>query len=251
MCHPQQKSQSNTAILDGDIIAYQTAFWAESNNPSEYPKKLRELIKKWTPKGVDTIRVALSCSREDNFRRIEWPNYKINRTDMYVPEYLGDIKDYIQHNYFVETLDTLEADDIMGINALESIAVTIDKDLRGVSGWHFNPDKEKKPRFVTEEEAYRFFCKQWMMGDATDCIPGLWRVGPKKADKFLDEWETDEWEERILELYNTEKYQLKDTCGLSPEEVAIAMARCVKILDHTGYDYETFQHILWNPKSGS
>lgn len=240
-----------SAILDGDIIAYQTAFWTETNDPTSFPKKVKELVKKWTPSGVKDIRIALSCNRDDNFRRDSWPNYKISRANMYVPEYLKDVKDYIEQSYFTETLDRLEADDIMGINALEHIAVTIDKDLKGVSGWHFNPAKDKSTVFITEEEAYRFFCKQWMMGDATDCIPGLWRIGPKKADKLLDDWNKDEWENNIFEMYDTEKYQVKDPCGLSPKEVAIAMARCVKILDHTGYDYETYQHILWNPKNGS
>ena len=244
-------NQPDSAILDGDILAYQTAFWAEAHDPSEFPKKLKELVKKWTPSNVSSIRVALSCSRSDNFRRDEWPNYKISREDTYTPEYLKDIKDYIHHNYFTETIDKLEADDIMGINAPEAIAVTIDKDLKGVSGWHFNPDKDKEPKFVDEDSAYRFFCKQWMTGDATDCIPGLWRVGPKRADKFLDEWEQADWEDSILNLYLEEKYMVKDPCGLEPEQVAIAMARCVKILDHTQYDYNTLEHTLWNPKNGS
>ena len=239
------------AILDGDIILYQTAFWVETNDPNEIPKKVKSIIKNWTPNGVANIRVALSCSREDNFRREEWPNYKINRTNMYVPEYLKDVKEYIEQTYFTETLDRLEADDILGINALDNIAVTVDKDLRGVVGWHFNPVKDKEPVYINEDEAYRFFCKQWMSGDATDCIPGLWRVGPKKADALLDSWEPEEWEERILEMYNLEKYAVKDPCGLTPEQIAIAMARCVRILDHTGYDYDTFQHVLWNPKGGS
>ncbi len=239
------------AILDGDIIAYQTAFWTETNDPSSFPKKVKEIVKKWTPQGCDQISIALSCNRDENFRRDFWPNYKISRTDMYVPEYLHDVKDFLQQNYIVQTIDRLEADDIMGINAMDHVAVTIDKDLMGCSGWHSNPNKSSKPFFVKEEEAYKFFCKQWMMGDATDCIPGLWRVGPKKAEKLLDEWEKDSWENEILEMYNTEKYQVKDPCGLSPEEVALAMARCVKILDHNSFNYDTYEHILWTPKSGS
>lgn len=239
--------------LDGDIIAYKVAFWVETNDPSLIPKKTKELVVKWSKfnKPLSEVCIALSCSREDNFRRDIWPNYKVNRTDSYVPEYLKDVKDHIQEKYMVDTVDKLEADDILGIHAMDKIAITIDKDLIGCEGWHFNPDKDNKPRYVTAEAAYRFFCKQWMMGDATDCIPGLWRVGPKKADKLLDEWPQDEWEDRIFEMYDEEKYQVKDPCNLSPKEVALAMARCVKILDHNSWDYDTYEHTLWTPKSGS
>ena len=240
------------ALLDGDIILYRTAFWAEANNPDGFPRKLQSIIKKWTPKEADTVEIALSCDRRDNFRRDVWPNYKRNREALYVPEYLDEIKEYIQENYKCKLLPRIEADDILGIYAssYKSIAVTIDKDLLGTKGWHFNPDKAREINHISKKEAYRFFCQQWMTGDAVDGIPGLWRIGPKKATKFLDEWTYKEWEQNIIELYSTDKHKVKEDCGIPHPDIAISMARCVKILETSDYNLKTRTIQLWKPKSG-
>ena len=102
-------------MLDGDILKYHTAFWAEANNPDHFPVKLDSLVEKWTPDGVSKIVIALSCNRSDNFRKKEWPNYKSNRIDSYVPEYLHDVYDFMIENYKCKLLPNLEADDILGI----------------------------------------------------------------------------------------------------------------------------------------
>ena len=241
------------AILDGDIIKYHTAFWAEANNPDYFPVKLDSLVEKWTPSGVSDVVIALSCERKDNFRNKEWPNYKSNRKDSYIPEYIHDVYDFIVENYKCKLLPTLEADDILGIYASKHthVAVTLDKDLLGVPGWHFNPNKDKDVRYISNEESDRFFCKQWMMGDSVDNIPGLWRLGPKKADKMLEEWDKKDWETNILSLYADLKYRIRDNCGLSDTDMAIAMARCVKILTKKEYNLRTKKIKPWNPIGGS
>lgn len=240
------------ACIDGDILVYKTAYWAEANDPLGIEQKLEKELKKWLPKGIDESIIALSCKRTENFRREQWSNYKSNRDSMYAPEYLDEVRDLMLDKHEAEVLPNIEADDILGIRASsgECIAVTIDKDLRGVHGWHYNPDKEINPVLVSEDEAYRFFCRQWMSGDSTDCIPGLWRIGPKKADKFLDEWDKSEWEQRIIELYNTDKHKPRHDCGLGYPAVAIAMARCVKILSTKDYDLKTNEIKLWSPIDG-
>ena len=240
-------------ILDGDILVYHTAFWAEANDPDHFPVKLDSLIEQWTPDGVSKIDIALSCTRKYNFRRQQWALYKANREDSYVPEYLQDVRDWIQENYKCKLLPSLEADDILGIYASKGthIAVTIDKDLKGTNGWHYNPNKDKNIRYITNKEAYKFFCQQWMMGDSTDGIPGLWRIGPKKALAMLGEWEKKDWETNIMELYTRKKYRVRKNCGLSDTEVAIAMARCVKILTNKEYNLRSKEIKLWCPKVGS
>tara|TARA_Y100001973_G_C5186434_1_gene328155 strand:+ start:645 stop:1424 length:780 start_codon:yes stop_codon:yes gene_type:complete len=247
------KTKPKLAVLDGDILVYQTAFWAEANDPDKIPKKMKELIKQWTPPGAEKIKVALSCSRNDNFRKEQWPFYKDNRDALYTPEFLSDVREHVLENYDCRRFDNIEADDILGIYASSNkgISVTIDKDLKGVSGWHFNPSKDKDLRFINKEEAYRFFCIQWMTGDSTDGIPGLWRIGPKKAEKLLDEWEKDEWEQNIIELYCSDKHKVRKECDIAPEDLAIVMARCVKILTTGSYNMKTQKVKLWSPKVGS
>ncbi len=241
------------AILDGDILVYHTAFWAEANNPDNFPDKLQELIIEWTPEEAETIEIALSCSRVDNFRRVEWPKYKANRESLYVPELIDDVKDYIRENYKTKEFPHIEADDILGIYASKNtaIAVTIDKDLKGVQGWHYNPRKDTDLRYISKEDAYRFFCIQWMTGDSTDGIPGLWRIGPKKAEKLLDEWDISEWENNIIEMYGTDKHKLRCDCDIDYPQIATVMGRCVKILEKGDYSIRNKEINLWVPKGGS
>jgi 5'-3' exonuclease len=85
-----------------------------------------------------------------------------------------------------------EADDLLGINqtacaenCVDSIIVTIDKDLLQIPGSHYNFVKCEFKE-VTEEEGQYFFYKQLMMGDSTDNIGGCPGIGPKKAEKALE-----------------------------------------------------------------
>ena len=243
-------SPPTEAVLDGDIIAYRVALQAETGDPAFIPYLIEEMLEMWLPIDIDTFYMALSCSRKVNFRREVWPNYKRNREIKPEPEYLQEVKDYIREVYLCLEEPKIEADDIMGIFAQRKIAVTIDKDLRGVQGWHYNPTKEDAPIYINEEKAEEFFCIQWMTGDNTDGIPGLWRIGPKRAASFLRKWGDCNRHEKIMELYYEDKYRPRDTCDLDDADLAIAMARCVRILDEGMYDMDTGEISLWSPKVG-
>ena len=243
-------SPPSKAVLDADIIAYRCALQAETGDPSFIPHILEEMLEIWLPAEAEEFIMALSCSRSDNFRRDIWPNYKKNRETKPEPELLGEIRDYMRDVYDCLEYPKIEADDIMGMYAHESIAVTIDKDLRGVSGWHYNPFKEDYPTYIDEEEAEEFFCIQWMSGDNTDCIPGLWRIGPKRAKSFLKKWGDEDRHKNIFELYCLDRYRPKDTCDLDDYDLALAMARCVRILSKGTYDIEKEEIHLWEPIGG-
>jgi hypothetical protein len=246
----KKKKHPKTAILDGDIIAYKAACLTDIEGSDGLLKRLRYAVKKWIPSGIKDIIVAFSCNRKDNYRRDFWVKYKAKRDGAAAPDSLQECKDCIYDNWECVDVPRLEADDLLGIHTSsgDMVGVTIDKDLLTIPGFHWNPDKDKEIRHRTEEEADRSFYFQWMIGDSTDGVPGLWRVGPKKANRFLDDCHPKEWDDMILEMYNTPKY--RNNTDLEPKDLALAMARSVRILRSGEYNFDTQEISLWCPKVG-
>ena len=241
-----KKKIPTTAILDGDIIAYKAAFWADTEGVDGLDYRLPEDIEKWTPEGIDTIIIAFSCNRKDNFRRDHLADYKKKRDSSDRPDTLQECKDYMSDRWDIILEPRLEADDLIGIytSSEEMVGVTIDKDLKTIPGFHWNPDKDDAIRYLTEEEADKFLFIQWMAGDSTDSIPGLWRIGPKRADKFLNKWEKETWVQMIFDMYDDPKYYRDSIPNL-----ALAMARSVRILRSGEYNFKTKEINLWMPDS--
>ncbi len=67
------------AILDGDLMAYKAACFADKEGPEELEMRLRFDVKLWTPSDIKRVIVAFSPSRKDNYRRDFWPEYKAHR----------------------------------------------------------------------------------------------------------------------------------------------------------------------------
>jgi len=263
-----------TAILDGDIIAYRSAFWADAEGVEDLPYRIKNDIGKWTPRDIDNVIVAMSCPRENNFRRDHWPLYKKHRDNFKKPDSMPyALEEIYEQSPRAVCVDRLEADDLIGmmVSSGKAIGVTVDKDLRQVPGWHWNPDKEREPTLLSRWKADKFFFNQWMAGDSTDNIWGLWRVGPKKAEKFLDkvhkdwedeevevaidgiytrEWDETVWEKAVMNMYIEEDWDKRPenrTPDSSREEYAIAQARCVRILREGDYNEKSNEISLWSP----
>ena len=89
------------------------------------------------------------------------------------------------------------------------ILVAKDKDLLySIPGKHLNFSKKLGSDTwgmewvnTSEEEAANFKALQLLMGDSSDGVDALKGVGPKKAQKIIDEWENDSIEGYILNRY--------------------------------------------------
>lgn len=115
--------------------------------------------------------------------------YKGNRDPNHRPKYYKEIRDYLVDKYKAEVVEGMEADDMLGIVQWQhpdksTVICSIDKDLKMIPGYHFNP---KKQEFIYQQmnDANLFFLWQMMVGDTTDNIPGVTGIGPKKADKVI------------------------------------------------------------------
>lgn len=159
--------------------------------------------------------------------------YKGGRDPTHKPVHGPAILDYLDRKYDTMYSENEEADDMMGylqVSALRrgetTCIATIDKDLDMIPGPHFNFNRNTFYH-VEPADGDRFFYYQLITGDSTDNIGGIPRMGPKKAEVFMQEWEKQDASvghmyEQVLELYRAEY-------GPNAEEVLLENARLLWI----------------------
>jgi len=132
------------------------------------------------------------CGGKDNFRYKLCPQYKANRKEPPKDaELFRPLMQCIIDEGLAIPADGMEADDMVRIKSLEftkenieHTIVHIDKDLDCIAGKHYNP---KRSEFyeIDEDSADLHYWQQMLKGDPTDNLPGLPKIGPKKAEKML------------------------------------------------------------------
>jgi DNA polymerase-1 len=195
---------------------------------------------------ADHIVVCLTDYENTNFRKAIFPGYKSKRGVK--PLLLPELRTFLAENWKSYIRPTLEADDVLGILAThptlikgQKVIVSIDKDMKTVPGFLYNPDHEKKGiQEVGARGAYHYFMTQVITGDQTDNYPGCPGAGPKAAEHALTEdvsTRLQMWQ-AVVGVYEAK--------GLT-EEDAIVQARCARILQSSDYDYKRRKMILWMP----
>lgn len=134
-------------------------------------------------------------------------NYKGNRKTSDLPPVFYGLSAYINQlpSY---TGSNFEADDAVALfqwyfktKEIPTVVCSPDKDvLHQLSGTHYNYGKGVIVN-TTEEEAERFLFQQVLMGDSTDNITGIPKVGPVKSEKLLKDVELERIPSVCLELY--------------------------------------------------
>ena len=120
--------------------------------------------------------------------------YKGNRDPSHKPYWYQSIRNFLTRDYGAKVIHGREADDecsIIGHRALAAgtpfVVATIDKDLDQIPGNHYNYLKQV---FYAQSsgDALAFFLQQCLSGDATDGIPGCFRVGEQRAAASIQRW---------------------------------------------------------------
>ncbi len=178
------------AIVDADSCIYQTA-WQQPDLDKAFENYLTIMSKHW----IDPVwsdEQFIYCGGKDNFRYNLCPNYKANRkappedANLFRPLMAKIIKEGL-----AIPSDGMEADDMVRIKATELASlnkeftvVHIDKDLDCIPGKHYNPRKQEFYE-IDVDTADLLYWTQMLKGDPTDNLPGLPKVGPKKAEAML------------------------------------------------------------------
>ena len=170
--------------------------------------------------GADNFRVAVSTIQP----------YKGHRKAA-KPVHYDRIREYMIAVLNTMVIDREEADDYMSYRAVshnETIC-TVDKDLNNTEGWHYNWN-HKQSYWVSEREADQNFWIQMLSGDATDNIPGLYKLtGTKCSAGMKAEVEScltyKEMRKCVIETYQRcfEKLSNKMGVGFIEEDDMLAM----------------------------
>lgn len=198
--------------VDGDIIAYRTAAVCEEHfegaASSIIDTTLRDIA---TETGISNMRIYLTGSNNFRYKVAKTKPYKGNRATMVRPKYLQHCIEYLIKNYNACIMHNYEADDGIATDMVNRKAIHcgIDKDLFQIAGLHYNY-VNKEWFEVSAEEAELILYRQVLMGDTSDNIPGLPRVGAKTAETIIND--PDLAHEDALDYY-------KEICALKLPEV--------------------------------
>lgn len=225
-------------LIDGDILVYEIGYAAEcgwrgihegeediSPPPFDYTADLLEkrIMEICNAVGY-TENPIIYLSGSTNFREeiAITKGYKENRDPEKKPYHYKNLKAHLKQTYHAETVEFIEADDMMGVEQVrrgdETIICSRDKDLRMIPGWHYSWELGRQPSFGPEfvEDpgwlmkmdkkilgvGWAFFCYQLLVGDRVDNIPGFPGIGPVKGYSYLKECTTKEdYFSRVEEVY--------------------------------------------------
>lgn len=176
-----------TALVDGDIVAYRCAAATENEDENIAVYQTSEMMRRILH---ETNAMGYKCflSGSNNFRYGIYPEYKANRKDAPKPKHLQLVREHLVSDWNASVTDGIEADDAMGIEQCLSegtIICSIDKDMLTIPGQHYNFVRLDF-RHVSPLEAWRNFYFQLIMGDRADNIFGYDGIARQKVPKFLE-----------------------------------------------------------------
>jgi len=189
------------ALIDGDSLIYY-----EMNKPTleealeSLDARLEQMFEQ-----VEATEYAgfLTSGRCFRYAAAKTKPYKGNRKYGEKPYIFPAIKEYLRQHWGFTSVPELEADDLVSIyhDPLKTVICSPDKDvLYQNRGIHYNYGKAEIVT-VDDIESIKFLWKQMLMGDSTDGIQGIPKVGPKTADAWLKDINSDDMPTFVLQKY--------------------------------------------------
>jgi hypothetical protein len=205
------------AIIDGDILVYRVGFASEDVSEEVCLARVSHLVNEIVYQDLKCDDYKAYITGKGNYRNdiaVTEP-YKGNRKGAKRPVHYDAIRTHLQR-LGAELVEGSEADDAVATEATKTGGwiVSIDKDLDQVAGWHYNFVKHEE-YYVTEEEGLRNLFTQVLTGDRIDNIIGLKGIGPKKAEKLLQDCKTErEYYDACLKAYGGDQLRVDENLSL-------------------------------------
>ncbi|UGA46824.1 hypothetical protein HU230_0012575 [Bradyrhizobium quebecense] len=266
-------------LIDGDqflftacIAVEQEVRWDDQNhvlysNAVEARRNLDGMLERIFTR-FNTKEHVLCFTAGTNFRFGIDSTYKNNRAGQRKPLCYAQLREDVEASYRCTAMDTLEADDVMGILAtrpqpgVQAIIVSQDKDMKTIPTTIWDG---KDVVVQTEADADRFHMYQTLIGDTADGYPGCPGIGDVAATALLDAPSTWVAYEHTMKSgarkgevetrYKTEPtdsvwkavVSCYERAGLT-EEDALRQARLARILRWSDWDSVNKKPLLWSPQ---
>jgi hypothetical protein len=198
------------ALIDGDSLIY---FEMGKETLEEaligIDNRIHTMLEKCNTNKYAGFLTQGRCYR---YQRATTKPYKGNRKYGNKPIIFPAIKEYLKQKWGFTYISEYEADDLVAIYREDCeghIICSPDKDvLKQVASVHFNYRTAEKIG-TTKMDGEKFLWKQMLMGDSTDGIQGIPKIGEKTADKWLSEIKVKEMPAFVLGKY-IEKFDIHE-----------------------------------------
>jgi len=229
--------QPEVFAVDGDTIAYRTAAACETHFEGACSSIIMSTLQHIVnDTGISRMRIYLGGSKNFRYAAAKTKPYKGNRVSMVRPQFLGFCRDFLVEECNAMIVSGFEADDAIATDMYwnGAIHMGVDKDILQCPGKHYNYVK-KEWKTITEDEAILRLYRQVLMGDTSDNIPGLPRIGKAKAaNRIVDPLTAID---DAMEMY-------KEVCaaklpGVNPYEYMAEQLSLIKMRTDVKLDYSS------------
>lgn len=207
-------------LIDGDVLTYRCGFAADSQMKRDFREKNPEATDEevaahlantdYTAIALHNVKTLLQdiigkfndehqifLHGGGNFREkiATIKPYKGNRDATHKPKYYNEIKEYLWDVWKAKKIVGQESDDAMGIEQFDNpdkytVICSIDKDMMMIPGWHYNFQRETLV-YQPIAAANMFLFYQMLVGDTSDNIPGIDKIGDKRAKALIESLDND------------------------------------------------------------
>jgi len=200
-------------IFDADSLIYASCFKRKEDRENEddlfetdveiafnkFSESMSKLLS-FLEEQVSVDDFVICNGSKNNFRKDITPTYKLNRTQKR-PDILKELHEVVKLSYNSVWGDGVETDDVVATlwaeevekNGVDSVIImSLDKDYKQFPCWFYDYNYKKRELVkISEEEAYRNFYSQMIVGDSADNIKVCKGYGKVYASKLFKESKTE------------------------------------------------------------
>jgi len=191
-------------LIDGDLQVWRALTTKENIAWTDCVADIDEFVSRIEELFENKSKIFLTGKGNFRYERATIKPYKGNRPS-FKPKYFEDLRQYMVDFKGAIVIDGYEADDCLATLHVpgQSVVVSFDKDMLQLPGHIYNTYHNTIVEQDEETAWFNFYC-QMLIGDSSDNVPGINRIGKAKAPKILEGLDVEAMKDKVLELYTNQ-----------------------------------------------